>query len=184
MGDCGRRFLKDGEPGRKVTCQECHKQKYGDAKPDEAENRADRELAEKTRKKNKKLAPKFTPDLLLDRNKGLTAVFKSFPKHKFKGKGHEASDLRKLLGKYAEWAHVLVPDMEFTDFITRLEKGRCAACCARRGVESLLRACLRAAACRRVPLLLPLAHTVCVALTRVCPPRSAPPTVPFPATTA
>ena len=164
-----RRFLKEGEPGRKVTCQDCHKQKYGDAKPGEVENRADRELAEKTRKKNKKLAPKFTPDLLLDRNKGLTAVFKSFPKHKFKGKGHEASDLRKLLGKYAEWAHVLVPDMEFTDFITRLEKGRCVA-----RPENSLRAA---------------AWPLCCCFTNVCQcssesPRHASAHRPFAATTA
>ena len=116
-------FKKDGEPGRKVTCQECHKHKYGDAPlPSEAADRADKELLEKTRKKNKKAAPKFAPELLLDRDKGMTAIFKSFPKLKFKGKGHEASDLRRLLGKYAEWAHVLVPDMDFGEFVTKLEK--------------------------------------------------------------
>ena len=88
-------FQKEGEPGRKVTCQECHKHKYGDAPlPSEAADRADKDLAEKTRKKNKKAAPKFAPELLLDRDKGMTAIFKSFPKLKLKGKvdpNHEGS---------------------------------------------------------------------------------------------
>ena len=115
------RFLKDGEPGRKVTCQECHKHKYGDAPPSsEAAERADRDLLERTRKKNKKAMPKFAPELLLDRDKGLSAIFKSFPKLKFRGKGHEASDLQRLLSKYAEWANVLVPDMEFSEFVTKV----------------------------------------------------------------
>ena len=26
------------------------------------------------------------------------------------------------MNKYAEWAHILVPNMEFTDFVERLEK--------------------------------------------------------------
>ena len=26
----------------------------------------------------------------------------------------QASDLRRLMNKYAEWAHILVPNMEFT----------------------------------------------------------------------
>ena len=49
------------------------------------------------------MAPKFEAELLLDREKGLTSVYRAFPKLKFKGKGHEASDLRRLLNKYAEW---------------------------------------------------------------------------------
>ena len=41
--------------------------------------------------------------MLLHPEKGLTSVYRAFPKLKFKGKGHEASDLRRLLNKYAEW---------------------------------------------------------------------------------
>ena len=50
------RFHKEGEPGRKVTCQACHVAKYGDtpAALGEAEQRADRDLADKTKKKNRK----------------------------------------------------------------------------------------------------------------------------------
>jgi hypothetical protein len=114
-------FNKEGEPGRKVTCQECHKAKYGDA-PAGGED-GEKVAIEKTTKKKKRVVPKFTPDLLCDREKGLVSIFKSFPKLKFRGKGHEAADLRRLLAKYQEWANILVPEMELGDFITRLEKG-------------------------------------------------------------
>ena len=117
-------YNKEGDPGRKVTCQECHVKKYGEEPPPAAAKEGEEADGAKTaKKKQKKLAPKFSHDLLLDPQKGLVSVFKSFPKLKFKGKGHEASDLRRLLNKYAEWAHVLVPEMEFSDFIGRLEKG-------------------------------------------------------------
>ena len=52
---------------------------------------------------SKRVVPKFEAHLLLHPEKGLTSVYRAFPKLKFKGKGHEASDLRKLLNKYAEW---------------------------------------------------------------------------------
>ena len=45
-----------------------------------------------------------------------------FPKLKFKGKGHETADMRRLMNKYAEWAHILVPEMNFDDFVEKLEK--------------------------------------------------------------
>ena len=115
------RFNKDGEPGRKVTCQECHQSKYGDTPPPDASKDAD-DVKTKP-KKIRKLAPKFEHHMLLDHKKGLVSVFKTFPKYKFKGKGHEASDLRRLLGKYAEWAHILIPDMGFSDFVQKVEKG-------------------------------------------------------------
>lgn len=89
--------------------------------------------------------PQFHPDLLLDKDKGMSSVYRNFPKLKFKGKGHEVqglphktsfdcwvpftphviwtlclnlslqvADLRRLINKYAEWGHILVPKMEFT----------------------------------------------------------------------
>ena len=117
-------FNKEGEPGRKVTCQECHVRKFGEAPAEAAVGAKDvSENALTKVKKVRKLAPKYDHTLLLDRDKGLTSVYRNFQKIKFGGKGHEAADLRKLLGKYAEWAHILVPNMEFTDFIERLEKG-------------------------------------------------------------
>ena len=119
-------FNRDGEPGRKVTCQECHKKKFGDAPPvdpaGDAVDAKDGGAKPKTTKK-RKLAPKFTPEMLLDKDKGLTAVFRSFQKIPFQGKGHETSDLRRLLNKYREWAHTLVPETDFGDFVAKLEKG-------------------------------------------------------------
>ena len=47
--------------------------------------------------------------MLLDHAKGLPSVYKAFPRLKFKGKGHEASDLRRLLNKYAEWGRTMLP---------------------------------------------------------------------------
>ena len=35
--------------------------------------------------------PQFTPDLLIDKQKGITSVYRNFQKLKFKGKGHEVS---------------------------------------------------------------------------------------------
>ena len=64
----------------------------------------------------------MTPELLCDKNKGLTAMFKAFPAVRFKGKGHEVADLRRLLGKYREWGHTLLPEMEFTDLMEKVEK--------------------------------------------------------------
>ena len=62
----------------------------------------------------------MTPELLCDKNKGLTAMFKAFPAVRFKGKGHEVADLRRLLGKYREWGHTLLPEMEFTDLMEKV----------------------------------------------------------------
>ena len=115
-------FNKEGEPGRKVTCQECHQKTYGDM-PNPADEKNKVEEKTKTAKKPKKLAPKFSHELLLDHKKGMVSVYKNFQNLKWKGKGHEASDLRRLMAKYAEWAHILVPDMPFSEFIQRLEKG-------------------------------------------------------------
>jgi hypothetical protein len=94
-------FNREGEPGRKVTCQECHQQKYGDTPPPDADKAVADEAAKTKVKKIKRTVPKFTPELLLDQHKGLVSVYKNFPKLKFKGKGHEASDLRRLMAKCA-----------------------------------------------------------------------------------
>jgi len=119
-------FNRDGGPGNKITCQKCHQSKV-DAAARSTDGTGDAGSApaaapKKTVTKQRRKQPKLTKDLLMDRSKGILAVFKAFPKIKFKGKGHEASDLRKLLNKYAEWAHVLLPDMDFSMFATKLEK--------------------------------------------------------------
>ena len=51
-------FNKEGEPGRKVRCQECHRAQFGDAPP--PEEGAKNELLETKKKKPKRLQPKVT----------------------------------------------------------------------------------------------------------------------------
>ena len=96
------RYNKELEPGRKITCQECHVAKYGEPPPPGEKGEGDEDKAKTKVKKAKRQQPKFSHDLLMDHQKGMVAIYKNFPKVKFKGKGHEASDLRKLLSKYAQ----------------------------------------------------------------------------------
>lgn len=44
-----------------------------------------------------------------------------FEKAKFKGKGHEAEDLKTLIRHMEHWAHRLFPKLQFEDFIDRVE---------------------------------------------------------------
>ncbi|KAL1510775.1 hypothetical protein AB1Y20_007061 [Prymnesium parvum] len=112
-------FNKDGALGKKITCGECHARKL---EPMEAQEAIAEAETKKKAPKRKRVIPKLEPEMLLDREKGLPSVYKAFPKLKFKGKGHEASDLRKLLNKYSEWGHTLLPDMATSEFFLRLEK--------------------------------------------------------------
>ena len=110
-------FNKEGEPGRKITCKECHDAK---APPDGDEAAAP--VTEKKRPaKKRRVVARLTPEVLVEA-KGIAMVYKAFPKVSFKGRGHEVDDLRKLLNKYAEWAHTLVPEMDFNDVVEKLEK--------------------------------------------------------------
>ena len=44
----------------------------------------------------------FAPEMLLDKSKGMSSIFRNFPKLKFKGKGHEVSKvLAALFGMHA-----------------------------------------------------------------------------------
>ena len=51
-------------------------------------------------------------NMLLDPQNGLMRIYSDFGKIKFKGKGHERSDLRFLMKKYEEWCHDLCPVIE------------------------------------------------------------------------
>ena len=94
-------FDKGGEPGRKTTCVQCHDVKVPAVSPEDEDPSVTTQ--KKTTKKRKAVA-KLTPELLCDPHKGITAMFKAFPAVRFKGKGHEAADLRRLIGKYRECA--------------------------------------------------------------------------------
>ncbi|KAM5291666.1 TIMELESS-interacting protein-like [Ctenodactylus gundi] len=57
----------------------------------------------------------------LTSERGLPALRHVFDKVKFKGKGHEAEDLKTLIRHMEHWAHRLFPKLQFEDFIDRVE---------------------------------------------------------------
>ncbi|XP_076854519.1 TIMELESS-interacting protein [Brachyhypopomus gauderio] len=64
--------------------------------------------------------PKLDSQRLLS-ERGLPALRTLFDDAKFKGKGHEAEDLKVLLQKMENWAHRLYPKLQFEDFIDKVE---------------------------------------------------------------
>lgn len=67
-----------------------------------------------------------------------------FDKTKFKGKGHEAEDLKTLIRHMEHWAHRLFPKLQFEDFIDRVEN---------LGNKKEVQTCLK-----RIRLDLPIVH--------------------------
>ncbi|XP_061743443.1 TIMELESS-interacting protein isoform X2 [Nerophis ophidion] len=80
----------------------------------------------------------------LTSDKGLPALRTLFDNVRFKGKGHEAEDVRLLVQKMENWAHRLYPKLQFEDFIHRVEK---------LGAKKEVQTCLK-----RIRLDLPLTH--------------------------
>uniref|UniRef100_A0A182JWV7 TIMELESS-interacting protein n=1 Tax=Anopheles christyi TaxID=43041 RepID=A0A182JWV7_9DIPT len=54
--------------------------------------------------------------------RGILALKDHFKDFKFHGKGHEASDLNRLMRKYEHWAHRLYPKFHFDDCMAKIEK--------------------------------------------------------------
>ncbi|XP_061671682.1 TIMELESS-interacting protein [Syngnathoides biaculeatus] len=73
------------------------------------------------RKGVKRPQPKLDSHRLTSK-KGLPALRALFDDVRFKGKGHEAEDVRVLMQKMENWAHRLYPKLEFEDFIDKVEK--------------------------------------------------------------
>ncbi|KAM9366741.1 TIMELESS-interacting protein [Symphorus nematophorus] len=73
------------------------------------------------RKGVKRPQPKLDSNRLIS-DRGLPALRTLFENVRFKGKGHEAEDLRLLMQKMENWAHRLYPKLQFDDFIDRVEK--------------------------------------------------------------
>uniref|UniRef100_G3TYT5 TIMELESS-interacting protein n=1 Tax=Loxodonta africana TaxID=9785 RepID=G3TYT5_LOXAF len=69
----------------------------------------------------KRNIPKLDAQRLIS-ERGLPALRHVFDKAKFKGKGHEAEDLKKLIRHMEHWAHRLFPKLQFEDFIDRVEQ--------------------------------------------------------------
>ncbi|XP_025246435.1 TIMELESS-interacting protein isoform X2 [Theropithecus gelada] len=68
----------------------------------------------------KRNIPKLDAQRLIS-ERGLPALRHVFDKAKFKGKGHEAEDLKMLIRHMEHWAHRLFPKLQFEDFIDRVE---------------------------------------------------------------
>lgn len=74
--------------------------------------------------KEKRKRPKLTMEMIKQSN-GLPEVYHNFPdifRASFGGKGHEASDLRRLLEMYKRWQDRIFPHGSFDNFIYQLEK--------------------------------------------------------------
>ncbi|XP_064453015.1 LOW QUALITY PROTEIN: TIMELESS-interacting protein-like [Mirounga angustirostris] len=68
----------------------------------------------------KRNIPKLDAQRLIS-ERGLPALRHVFDKAKFKGKGHEAEDLKTPIRHMEHWAHRLFPKLQFEDFIDRVE---------------------------------------------------------------
>lgn len=54
---------------------------------------------------------------------GMERIYETFPQIcRFRGAGHEADDLRRLMRCYKEWAHALFPQLAFEDLLDRVQK--------------------------------------------------------------
>ncbi|KAF8610006.1 Swi3-domain-containing protein [Ceratobasidium sp. AG-I] len=71
--------------------------------------------------KTKRIIPKLDEQRLLDRD-GLPALVRHAKEFKVKGKGHELSDLNRLMQMYQLWAHKMFPKMQFHDTVDRVER--------------------------------------------------------------
>uniref|UniRef100_UPI003AABF0E1 TIMELESS-interacting protein-like n=1 Tax=Centroberyx gerrardi TaxID=166262 RepID=UPI003AABF0E1 len=95
------------------------------------------------RKGVKRPQPKVDSQRLIS-ERGLPALRTLFDNVRFKGKGHEAEDLRLLMQKMENWAHRLYPKLQFDDFIDKIEK---------LGAKKEVQTCLK-----RIRLDMPLTH--------------------------
>ncbi|XP_005148854.2 TIMELESS-interacting protein isoform X1 [Melopsittacus undulatus] len=95
------------------------------------------------RKAVKRPMPKLDAQRLIS-ERGLPALRHMFDNVKFKGKGHEAEDLKTLMRHMEHWAHRLYPKLQFEDFIDRVES---------LGNKKEVQTCLK-----RIRLDLPITH--------------------------
>ncbi|NXS60691.1 TIPIN protein, partial [Brachypteracias leptosomus] len=88
--------------------------------PDGNQQSQAKDPAVATRKTVKRPMPKLDAQRLIS-ERGLPALRHMFDNVKFKGKGHEAEDLKTLIQHMEHWAHRLFPKLQFEDFIDRVE---------------------------------------------------------------
>ncbi|KAK3246359.1 hypothetical protein CYMTET_44096 [Cymbomonas tetramitiformis] len=83
----------------------------------------DESKSEKPLPKPKKKRPKLQLEDILD-EKGIPRVYKTLPtsfRAVYRGRGHEAGDLRRLLDLYKRWHRGFAPFLDFDTFINRME---------------------------------------------------------------
>ncbi|XP_068266042.1 TIMELESS-interacting protein isoform X2 [Nyctibius grandis] len=88
--------------------------------PDGNQQSQPKDSAVAPRKAVKRPMPKLDAQRLIS-ERGLPALRHMFDNVKFKGKGHEAEDLKILIRHMEHWAHRLFPKLQFEDFIDRVE---------------------------------------------------------------
>ncbi|CAE7215153.1 unnamed protein product [Rhizoctonia solani] len=72
--------------------------------------------------KTRKALPKLDEERLLNDRDGMRALVRRAKELNIKGKGHELSDLNRLMQMYQLWAHKMFPKMQFQDTVERVEK--------------------------------------------------------------
>ncbi|XP_075015842.1 TIMELESS-interacting protein isoform X3 [Calonectris borealis] len=93
---------------------------WAQANGDENQQSQTKDSAAATRKAVKRPMPKLDAQRLIS-ERGLPALRHMFDNVKFKGKGHEAEDLKTLIRHMEHWAHRLFPKLQFEDFIDKVE---------------------------------------------------------------
>ncbi|NXN89174.1 TIPIN protein, partial [Bombycilla garrulus] len=88
--------------------------------PDGNQQSQTKDSAVTTHRAVKKPRPRLDAQRLIS-ERGLPALRHMFDNVKFKGKGHEAEDLKTLIQHMEHWAHRLFPKLQFEDFIDRVE---------------------------------------------------------------
>ena len=93
-------------------------------KPTQAPKSTDELIAEADElivKKKARHTKPFTEDVLTHPD-GLQRIYEEFPVAcKFRGRGSEAKDIKKLMAMYREWAFQLHPALAFSDIISKCE---------------------------------------------------------------
>ncbi|XP_063268308.1 TIMELESS-interacting protein isoform X2 [Prinia subflava] len=88
--------------------------------PDGNQQSQTKDSAVTTQRAVKRPRPRLDAQRLIS-ERGLPALRHMFDNVKFKGKGHEAEDLKTLIQHMEHWAHRLFPKLQFEDFIDRVE---------------------------------------------------------------
>eukprot|EP01041_Mallomonas_annulata_P013489 gene13489-28595_t len=114
--DLSRHILSDQEDTEDEALEKSkEKNKPTDGKVTE-------EPVEELKRKKARTAKKFTEDILIGRD-GIQRIYEEFPKAcKFRGRGFEASDLKRLANLYKEWAFQLFPNLAYEDLLKSAER--------------------------------------------------------------